>query len=559
MAQYTYIKELTVPADTSLATGTKFIKTWQIKNSGDTAWGDGFTLHFEKGTAMTDQLVHAIAACGAGDTLDISITMTAPNEVGTYWGDWVLQDANGQRFGDVIWTRIVVKKPEAIAAGSPNVEFVDDITIPDGTDMETGKTFDKVWRVRNTGNVTWADGFELVHVDGDAMTTQTVQDIPNALVGEVVDVAVRLTAPATPGNHISGWRFRSPSKTFFGERVFARIVTTQPIDAQTPVSAYEFVSDVTIDDDAEIASGTAFTKTWRVRNTGNTEWGAGYTLRFINGEPMGNITTSPLPPCKPGEEGDISISMTAPSTSGKHFGDWRFYDANGNPFGEVLWLRIIVPAAATTAPLAVTAPLGSPAALGTGSSGAFSAAPAAAAPQVEIVVQHYSQRDPRWQGQQLGLAGSNVTIGSWGCLMTSMTMFANWKGQKVTPPEFMALMIQRGGFFGVQATAWNALQTVYSDCACESNEPMKGGDLVSRINAYLDQKIPVITQVDRTPDSAYTDADTHWVLVVGRSGNNDYWVNDPIELEAKPTSLLRRYGRAGQGLQGAIVSILPYR
>ncbi|MBC7812997.1 MAG: hypothetical protein H7175_17705, partial [Burkholderiales bacterium] len=62
-----------------------------------------------------------------------------------------------------------------------------------------------------------------------------------------------------------------------------------------------------------------------------------------------------------------------------------------------------------------------------------------------------------------------------------------------------------------------------------------------------------------TPESTYAEADTHWVLVVGRNGPNDYWVNDPIELEAKPTSLLRRYGRAGQGLQGAIVSILPYR
>jgi|GEM_PF-6651467 len=556
MAQYTYIKELTLPADTSLAVGTKFIKTWQIKNSGDTAWGDGFTLVFEKGTAMTDQLVHSISPCQADDTLDISVTMTAPNEVGTYWSDWYLQDANGKRFGDVIWTRIVCKTPQAIGAGSPNVEYVEDVTIPDGTEMETGKTFDKVWRVRNTGNVAWTDGFELVHVDGDAMTVQPVQDVPNALVGEMVDVAIRLNAPAIAGNHISGWRFRSPSKTFFGERVFARIVSHQAVDAQAPVSAYQYVSDVTIDDDTEIASGATFTKTWRVRNTGNLAWGAGYTLRFINGEPMGNITTVPLPICKPGEEVDISVSMTGPQSSGKHFGDWRFYDASGNPFGEVLWLRIVVPAVAT---LGVTAPLRAPAPAGSGSSGSFSSGAPAAAPQVEITVMHYSQRDPRWQSQKLGLAGSTVTIGSWGCLLTSMTMFANWKGQRVTPADFMGLMVQRGGFFGVQFTSWNALQKVYGDIACEANEPVKSGDLINLINARLDQKIPVLTQVDRTPESTYAEADTHWVLVVGRNGTNDYWVNDPIELEAKPTSLLRRYGRAGQGLQGALVSILPYR
>jgi hypothetical protein len=140
-----------------------------------------------------------------------------------------------------------------------------------------------------------------------------------------------------------------------------------------------------------------------------------------------------------------------------------------------------------------------------------------------------------------------------------MTMYANFKGQNVTPIEFMNLMMQRNGFVNNYFTRWDALKQVYNDIIPDVFNPITSGDLVGQINAKLNQKIPVLVQVDITPKTRYTDNDTHWVLVVGRNDSNDYWINDPMNLPALATSLMQRYGRPGQGLRAAIVSILPYR
>ena len=570
-AQFTYLRELTVPADSSIAVGTPFIKTWRVQNTGDVAWDEEFTIRFEKGTAMTANTVQPLPTCQPGEIVDISVNMTAPHMVGTFWGDWYLADPNGEQFGVLVWVRIHTKLPVALGSGDPNVEFIEDVTIPDGTIMDTGKRFDKVWRVRNTGNVPWDDGFQLVHVDGSLMANHTIQDVPNASIGEVVDVALHLTAPNTPGNHITGWRFRSSLMEFFGDRVYAEIMTRQAVNSFVPLNAFTYVRDVTIPDDSEIDAGQSFTKTWRIRNSGNTVWGDGYTLRYMQGEPMTDELMVNLPVCEPGDEIDVSLHLTTPNKAGKLFGDWRLYDATGNPFGEILWFRIVVPESSVVGDSSGNGNTG------TGSSGSVTFRPRSGSgsgavgsithpgggqqdnANIEIMVKHYSQRDPRWQGLRLGKPGSTQTIGSWGCLMTAMTMFANWKGHNETPSQFMNLMLQRGGFFGTTATSWNALQKVYGDIFLEGFEPVRSGNKVSLINAKLDQKIPVLVQVDRTPNTSYTDADTHWVLVIGREGNSDYWIADPIELGSEPTLLTRRYGRAGQPLHAAIVSVLPYR
>jgi hypothetical protein len=215
---YTYINDITVPDDVDLLLGTTFIKTWRVKNTGDVAWGAGFTIRFDttKGTRMTASDSYPLPAAQPGETVDVSIEMTVPNQVGRFWSDWYFYDARGNRFGNVIYVRFDAVQQNVFGWGYPNAEFVDDLTIPDGTAMDMGTNFAKKWRVRNTGTVTWGDGFELVHADGQAMTANTVQKVPPAHVGDLVDIELQLTAPNQPGTHLSRWRFRSPNRAFFG-------------------------------------------------------------------------------------------------------------------------------------------------------------------------------------------------------------------------------------------------------------------------------------------------------------------------------------------------------
>ena len=104
-----------------------------------------------------------------------------------------------------------------------------------------------------------------------------------------------------------------------------------------------YIADVTIPDDMEIEPGTAFVKTWRLQNNGDTTWGPGYELVFVNGNAMGSPTALPLPTAAPGQQVDVSINQVAPGTAGKHFGDWRLRSAQGETFGELVYLRIVVP------------------------------------------------------------------------------------------------------------------------------------------------------------------------------------------------------------------------
>jgi hypothetical protein len=95
----------------------------------------------------------------------------------------------------------------------------------------------------------------------------------------------------------------------------------------------KFVTDVTYPDDTVVKSGVAFTKTWKIQNTGSCTWDAKYKLVFIRGEQMDGpspadvITTS----VKPGDSVELSVPMKAPAKNGTHFGIWQLYDEAGKP------------------------------------------------------------------------------------------------------------------------------------------------------------------------------------------------------------------------------------
>jgi len=91
---------------------------------------------------------------------------------------------------------------------------------------------------------------------------------------------------------------------------------------------------------AIVAPNQAIHKTWRVKNTGNRIWGSDYKLVFIGGNQMGAPNEVNIPLTEPGGVADISIDITAPSTSGTHRGEWRLRNSQGTFFGDKLWVRL---------------------------------------------------------------------------------------------------------------------------------------------------------------------------------------------------------------------------
>lgn len=104
--------------------------------------------------------------------------------------------------------------------------------------------------------------------------------------------------------------------------------TVTPMASATPVcDQAQFVKDVNIPDGSQISPGAAFTKTWRLRNAGVCTW-SGYVLVFDSGDSMGGVPES-LGSVLPGQEVDISVNFTAPTTSGSYRSYWRIRNSTG--------------------------------------------------------------------------------------------------------------------------------------------------------------------------------------------------------------------------------------
>lgn len=107
--------------------------------------------------------------------------------------------------------------PTVIISGEDKLEFVADVTVPDGTIFKPGDTFVKTWKLRNSGTSTWTSAHSLVFVSGEQMGAPAAQPLSATVPpGEMVDVSVSLTAPANPGSYFGFFILRGPSGNNFG-------------------------------------------------------------------------------------------------------------------------------------------------------------------------------------------------------------------------------------------------------------------------------------------------------------------------------------------------------
>lgn len=137
------------------------------------------------------------------------------------------------------------------------------------------------------------------------------------------------------------------------EAAVAEVTPTPEADVAGPGGCTlnaSYVADVTVPDDTELASGTAFIKTWRLRNTGTCDWGPGFSLVFVGGDQMGGSASVSVPATAAGSTADVSVNLVAPGEPGTYRGNWRMQSDAGLLFGSTVYVRIVVPAPATVTP-----------------------------------------------------------------------------------------------------------------------------------------------------------------------------------------------------------------
>jgi hypothetical protein len=138
------------------------------------------------------------------------------------------------------------------------------------------------------------------------------------------------TATATPGPPTA---YMAPSAT----------PTSTPlptVDTTGCSLGATFELDVTVPDNARVALGEPFVKTWRLRNTGTCEWERGYHLVFVDGERMDCPEMVAMPPTAPGEASDISVQLVAPTSAGTYRGYWQVCVNETECFGDRIYVQI---------------------------------------------------------------------------------------------------------------------------------------------------------------------------------------------------------------------------
>jgi hypothetical protein len=104
-----------------------------------------------------------------------------------------------------------------------------------------------------------------------------------------------------------------------------------------------FISDVTIIDGSVMTPGQDFLKTWKVRNTGDCTWGAGYSIIYGGyNDKMSGVPAAIATPVVPNQEVDVSVQFKAPTRVGEYLSAWRMANPNGYAFGQFLFVKIIV-------------------------------------------------------------------------------------------------------------------------------------------------------------------------------------------------------------------------
>jgi hypothetical protein len=109
-------------------------------------------------------------------------------------------------------------------------------------------------------------------------------------------------------------------------------VTPVPVAAECQDAA-QYITDDGLDG-TNYAPNTAFTKTWRLKNTGTCTWDSSYLVFYISGTTMTQQPGYWIVPqgqtVAPGQAVDISVGMTSPEENGNYASYWGLKQENGN-------------------------------------------------------------------------------------------------------------------------------------------------------------------------------------------------------------------------------------
>ncbi len=125
--------DVSIPDESPMQPGQRFVKTWRLVNNGTCKWTRLYTLVFFSGNPMGAIQSHFLSGeVLPGAVVELSVEMFAPMDMGFYQSNWMLMAPDGELFGlgpngdAPFWARIQVMEkntdtptPTATATETP--------------------------------------------------------------------------------------------------------------------------------------------------------------------------------------------------------------------------------------------------------------------------------------------------------------------------------------------------------------------------------------------------------------------------------------------------------
>ena len=212
-----FLEDVTIPDNTVLAPGQTFRKTWRIQNAGSCSWSGGYQLVFTSGDTMgVNYAANLPAVVAPGETVEVSVDLTAPTALGVYQSNWKLRSPNGNVFGtsnsdnDAIWVKIIVSDTASVSTVAPGVTPVNTgctliSVVPSYRQtFKVGEETDIYFKVRNDSIEVWStEDMDVAFVGGTNLMKrqdQTRKDLPQDIApGGELYYGIDAVMPDDPG------------------------------------------------------------------------------------------------------------------------------------------------------------------------------------------------------------------------------------------------------------------------------------------------------------------------------------------------------------------------
>lgn len=107
-----------------------------------------------------------------------------------------------------------------------DLNFIDDVTVEDGSIVLPGSGVDKRWLVTNSGSCNWDASYHVKWIGGDPLGAVTEQVLYPARAGSQATIRILFTAPTAAGTFQSTWQAYGPDGVAFGDNVNITIVVS---------------------------------------------------------------------------------------------------------------------------------------------------------------------------------------------------------------------------------------------------------------------------------------------------------------------------------------------